>query len=354
MNDRSRTQCRGGCQFNRSILDHGSFERIISIENLFLAWHEFKKGKRSKQDVLVFEFNLEDNLFSLHEELKNRIYQHSKYTSFYITDPKVRHIHKATVGDRVLHHAVFRILYPIFDPSFIHDSYSCRNGKGTHRAVKRLQRFVLKVSKNNHQNIWALKCDISKFFDSIDQGILLSLLEKKIKDTGTVWLIKNILNSFEKEEGKGIPLGNVTSQLFANIYLNELDQFVKHQLKVTQYLRYCDDFVFLADNREYLEKLVPMLQLFLAVKLKLILHPKKIIFRKYSAGIDFLGYVIRPHHIVLRTKTKRRMFKKIKRKIKNKEPLSQSIPSYLGMLQNADSEKLKSELLKLGRLSKSG
>ncbi|MEK7565314.1 MAG: reverse transcriptase domain-containing protein, partial [Patescibacteria group bacterium] len=193
---------------------------------MFLAWREFKKGKRKRLDVQEFEFNLEDNLFQLHSELKNKKYKHGQYIPFYVTDPKLRHIHKAMVRDRVLHQAVFRVLYPIFDRNFIFYSYSCRINKGTHKAVTRLETFCRKLSQNNTRNIFALKCDIKKFFDSIDQAILINLIQVKVKDNNAMWLIDEIIKSFPQ----GLPLGNVTSQIFANIYLNELDQFVKHSL----------------------------------------------------------------------------------------------------------------------------
>lgn len=208
-----------------------------------MAWKEFKTGKNSKNDIQEFEFNLEDNIFQLHEDLKNKTYRHSPYASFYVTDPKLRHIHKACVRDRVLHHAVFRVLYPIFDRNFIYDSYSCRLGKGTHRAVNRLEDFARKSSRNNHRTIYTLKCDIRKFFDSIDKTILTRFIADEIKNDDFLWLISKVLDSFSKTLGKGLPLGNVTSQIFANIYLNKLDQYVKHCLKVKYYLRYCDDFV---------------------------------------------------------------------------------------------------------------
>ena len=161
---------------------HNVFEKIISLDNLFSAWKEFKKGKTSKSDVQEFEFNLEDNLFQIHEELKSKKYKHGLYASFYVRDPKLRHIHKASVRDRVFHHTVFRVLYQIFDKNFIYDSYSCRIGKGTHLAVNRLEQCIRKLSKNNSRNIYALKCDIRKFFDSVDKEILLELIKRKIKD----------------------------------------------------------------------------------------------------------------------------------------------------------------------------
>jgi retron-type reverse transcriptase len=225
-------------------LEQNIFERIISLENLFYAWQEFSDGKMKKKDVLEFRSRLEDNIFELRQELKSKTYQHSNYIAFSVCDPKLRRIHKAGVKDRVLHHAIFRILYPIFDSSFIFDSYSCRIEKGTHRAVKRLEKFCRKLSQNNSRNIFALKCDIKKFFDSIDQNILLERIKRKIINVDTIWLVEKIIKSFPR----GLPLGNVTSQIFANIYLNELDQFVKHKLREKYYLRYCDDFIILSTD----------------------------------------------------------------------------------------------------------
>lgn len=145
-----------------------------------MAWREFRRGKRKKFDVQIFERNLEDNLFVLHLELKNQIYRHGDYTAFYISDPKLRKIHKASVRDRVLHHAIYRVLYSVFDKTFIFDSYSCRLKKGTHKAVDRLELFTRKVSKNYSDKCFVLKCDIRKFFASVDQGVLIDLISQKI------------------------------------------------------------------------------------------------------------------------------------------------------------------------------
>ena len=338
------------------------FEEIISLENLFLAWREFCRGKRNKSDVCEFEFNLEDNLFQLYYELKNKTYRHSDYTSFFVCDPKLRKIHKAVVCDRVLHHAVFRILYSIFDKSFIFDSYSCRIGKGTHRAVAKLGKFCRKLSRNNTRNIFVLKCDVRKFFDSIDQEILLELIEEKVSDENALWLIREIIRSFGNKDSikssldsrfrgndkRGLPLGNVTSQLFANIYLDKLDQFVKHKMKEKYYLRYCDDFLVLGEKEEYLEKLILLITSFLKNRLNLDLHPDKIVIRKFRQGIDFLGYVVLPRHTVLRTKTKRRIIRKIKEKnfllledLIPEEKFCQSLRSYLGILKHCRGHKIK-------------
>jgi len=330
---------------------HNVFEEIISLENLFSAWQEFRLGKRNKPGVQEFEYNLEDNIFQLYRELEDRTYRHSYYTSFYIQDPKLRYIHKARVKDRVLHHAVFRILYHVFDPTFIFDSYSCRLKKGTHKAVNRLQQFAKKVGKNNATDCFILKCDIKKFFDSIDQDILISLIEKQVRDKDAVWLIKKIVKSFSILPHKGLPLGNITSQLFANIYLNELDQFIKHKLKIRCYIRYCDDFVILSDNKEYLENLIYTINSFLKDRLKLSLHSDKIKIRKYHQGIDFLGYVSFPHYRILRIKTKKRMFRKIEQRIEelkqgkiSRASFDQTIHSYFGVLKHCNSYKLQQKL----------
>ena len=172
------------------------FEKIISLENLFLAWDEFKTGKLGKYDVLEFEWNLEQNIFKLHRDLKYHKYIHGVYTKFSICDPKYRIIHKATVRDRVLHHAIYRVLSPIFEPSFISHSFSCRVDKGTHKGVGALASFSNTVSKNNSKTCWVLKCDIKKFFDSVDQKILLDIIQKRIKDKDSIWLIDNIIKSF--------------------------------------------------------------------------------------------------------------------------------------------------------------
>lgn len=294
---------------------------------MLLAWSDFKQGKTKKSDVQEFQFNLGDNLFSLHEKLKAKTYIHGQYRSFYVRDPKLRHIHKATVVDRVVHQALFRVLYHDFDRKFIFDSYSSRLGKGTHAAVRRLEEFVRKASLNYQKPVFALKCDIKKFFANIDQQILLALIRKTINDPDVVWLIEKIVFSFTEEPGKGLPLGNVTSQLFSNIYLNELDYYIKQGLRQKYYLRYCDDFLILHQDREYLLNLIKPISEFLQARLKLTLHPDKISIRKLRQGIDYLGYVTLPHYRVIRTKTKRRALRLVNKR---------NINSYLGICCHAN------------------
>lgn len=320
---------------------HTLYNQISSIEHLFQAWNSFKIGKRHKKDVQRFEVNLENNLFGLHEQLITKTYRHQSYVAFNIYDPKFRHIHKAIVEDRIVHHAVVSVIEPLFDKTFIYDSYSCRVSKGTHKAVERLFVFVRKVSRNYTQSCFALKLDIKKYFASVNHEILLKIICKRVKDPDLLWLIENIIGSFSKTTG--IPIGNLTSQIFANIYLNEMDQFMKHDLKVKYYIRYCDDFIVIANEKKYLEALIPKIQSFLNDRLKLSLHEKKIIIRKLNQGIDFLGYVVLPHYILPRTKTKRRIFKKLKEKI-GSENFNQSLQSYLGYLKHANAYKVQQKI----------
>ena len=257
---------------------------------MLVAWQEFLKGKRKKLDVQAFGFNLTDNIIRLHNNLANGNYRHGGYQEFKISDPKPRIIHKASVRDRLLHHAIHRILYPHFDRLFICDSFSCRIGKGTHVALNRFKRLCFKVSRNDTKTVWILKGDIRKFFASVDHEILVNIIRKRISDQQAVGLLKQVISSFNSGvTGKGIPLGNLTSQIFANIYLNELDQFLKLGLKVKNYIRYADDFVILSDNKEYLVSLIPRIKLFLEDKLKIELHPEKVFIKTLYSGIDFLG-----------------------------------------------------------------
>ena len=335
------------------------FDNIISLNNLFFAWREFKEGKLQKIDVQSFKNNFGEKLSEIHNKLKNKTWIPDDYTSFYIKDPKLRNIHKASVRDRVLNQAVFRILYKIFDKSFIFDSYSSRTGKGTHGAVYRLNNFIRKESDNYRSNVFVLKCDVQKFFDSVSHDILLKLIENKISDKDVLWLINKIIKSFKKYPNKGIPLGNVTSQLFANIYLNELDQFMKHKLKIKYYVRYCDDFVILSKDEKYLRNLIKETNYFLKENLKINLHPGKVSIKKVDQGIDFLGYVSFYHHRVLRTRTKKRAFRKIKfkknqlnRKIINPYSFKQTLNSYLGILKHCKGLKIKKEILKIADIDK--
>jgi retron-type reverse transcriptase len=316
-------------------LCHSNYSEIISVDNLLLAWEEFVKGKRDKRDVQQFGMNLMDNIFSLHSDLANFKYRHGGYKAFKVFDPKPRDIHKASVRDRLVHHAVYRILYPFFDRTFISDSYSCRNKKGTHKALEKFGQYFHKVSFNNTRTCYCLKMDIRKFFANIDHKILIGVLREYIADKECLWLLENIIGSFQSKESVGLPLGNLTSQIFVNIYMNEFDRFVKHELKEKYYIRYADDFMILGGDYYRLVNLIPSIRLFLQGKLKLEIHSKKIYIKTISSGLDFLGYVSFPDHRILRTKTKKRMLTKINQN---------NLPSYQGLLKHCNSYKLRSQL----------
>lgn len=309
------------------------FDKIISLENLFDAWTEFKKEKGNKNDVAEFEINLEDHVFALHEDLKNGTYEHGGYISFVVHDPKRRNIHKAPVRDRLLHHAVHRVIEPMWNKIFIFDSWSSRKTKGTHAAVRRLQDFALRLSHNYTRTLWVLKLDVTKFFDSVDHKILLDILSKRTWDDRLMNLFREIIESFNP----GLPLGNLTSQLFANVYMNKLDQFVKNDLRIKGYVRYADDFVLMHEDKELLIDCRHKIEHFLQEQLHLKVHPKKLILKTYASGIDYLGYISFPNHRILRTKTKRRMFRKVNKK---------NFSSYSGILKHCRSRNLGRALLK--------
>jgi len=321
---------------SRIKLNH-SYNDIIGLENLLIAWKEFLNGKRNRKDVLEFSIRLMNNITQLHEELSAKTYKHSTYHAFNISDPKLRRIHKAKVRDRLLHHAICRILYPFFDRVFISDSFSCRLRKGTHRAINKFTTFARKESKNYTKTVWVLKCDIRKFFPSIDHEILLKIISDYIIDENIVRLIEIIVGSFyNRMPGVGLPLGNLTSQLLVNIYMNRFDQFVKYKLKARHYIRYADDFVFISSDKKYLQNILPKIEFYLMNELKLNLHPDKVSVKTLSSGIDYLGWVHFPGHRVLRSATKRRML----RNLADLENSQEVLASYVGLLKHGNAYKL--------------
>ncbi|KKU73047.1 MAG: RNA-directed DNA polymerase [Parcubacteria group bacterium GW2011_GWA2_47_26] len=343
------------------------FEDIISLENLCLAWEEFICGKRGKPDVREFACNLMDNIIALREDLASKVYQHGNYKERHIWDPKRRLIHIAPVRDRLLHHAIYRILYPFFECTFIGDSYSCRIDKGVHKAFNRFRVMAYKVSRNHKRTCWVLKCDIKKFFASIDQDVIFGILKQYIPDQDILWLLGQVIRSFATVSSRatkgsvaisrdeeiaaspsaprndsklGLPLGNLTSQLFSNIYMNELDRFVKHRLKVRHYIRYADDSVFLHHDREWLEAQIPSVEKFLQERLHLQLHPNKVTINTFASGVDFLGWVHFPDHRVLRDAAKRRMMRRLQA-----HSLYEILQSYLGLLQHGNTFKMRQKVL---------
>lgn len=329
------------------IIFEEKYEELISLENLLAAWREFETGKHSKLDVQQFKRHLMPNLFALHRSLADMSYRHEPYKAFVINDPKRRQIHKASIRDRVLHRALYRKLYPFFDRTFIADSFSCRVSKGTHKANDRFTQMAQTVSLNHRKTVWVLKCDVRKFFASIDQQTLLRMLDKRIDDWRILWLIQQIIESFSVNATRvGLPLGNLTSQIFANVYMDELDQYLKHKLHIKQYIRYADDFVLLSRDRGYLESVLPLIHIFLSRELKLTLHPSKIELKTIASGVDFLGWVHFPDHRVLRGTTRRRMLRTLKAGAD--ENVS---ASYIGLLRHGNTHGLGARVQKLSNKS---
>lgn len=330
------------------------FFNLISVKNLLGSWEKFSLGKSDKKDVLEFWRNLEENIFNIHFDLKNNNYGHGSYEKFIVCDPKKRIIHKAAVRDRIVHQAVSDYLLKVFDKRFIFDSFASRIGKGTHRAIGRLRLFCKILGRNGSTPCWILKCDIEKFFDNIDHKIIFSLIEKRIKDKKILNLIGEIINSFEVKKDKGLPLGNLTSQLFANIYLNELDFFIKNILRLENFIRFNDDFVVVHTDKDFLSSLIPVIQNFLKEKLSLSLPEEKIFLRKLDWGVDFVGYVVFPGKILCRTKTKKRIIRETIRGAKDFRHFKMSFgkfskksASYLGVLKHCSSFKLRQDILNL-------
>jgi retron-type reverse transcriptase len=333
------------------------FEKICSFQNLYSAYLKARKCKRYREEILKFSYNLEENLLKLQEELLNQSYRHGGYREFIVSDSKKRKIKAAPYRDRVVHHTLCNFIEPIFDKGFIYDSYACRKGKGTHKAIKRLEKFLKSISDCTggalmEEKIYCLQCDISKYFDSINHKIILEIIKRKITDKKVIWLIEEILNSsYEKGPGIGIPIGNLTSQLFANIYLNELDQFIKHKLRIRYYLRYMDDFLFLNDNKKELHEIKKLVQEFLEDKLKLELHPKKANVFPINKGIDFLGYQILGNYRLLRKSTVKRFIKRtrmyqkmLNKKLLSEEKFNNSLQSWIAYANFANSWGLRKNL----------
>lgn len=329
---------------------------MVSLSYLFQCWDQFKRGKRKKKEIQHFERYLEDHIFQLQHDLITLQYQHGPYHHFYVFDPKERSIGKSSVRDRLVHQVVYSLLSDIFDPTFIFHSLSSRRGKGIHLGLNHLQRMIRKVSRNGKKPCYALKMDIRRFFDTVDHQILKILIRKKVHDEKLLQMIDIIIDSFKIRKGAaeevGIPLGNVTSQLFANIYLHELDVFVKQKLHERYYLRYCDDFIVLSTDEAHLKQVIVFIREFLSKHLRLELHPKKVVIRKLGQGIDFIGYVFFSKYRIIRAKTRKRMQKRLKeayitylKGTIEAQSMDQRLQSYLGMLSHATHTRLSQALI---------
>lgn len=321
------------------IIVHKNYDELFNLDNVFIAWRKFRRGKTSKADIMDFELHLEDNLFDLYEDLHENTYKHSAYKHFQIFDNKKRDIYKAKVRDRVVHQIVYDYLLSIFEAQFISDSYASRINKGQYKAIHAFRYFIKLVTGKNNK-CFVLTCDVRKYFDSIDQGALLDLIREKVICDKTFEIIKDIVLSFQStsRKDKGIPLGNITSQIFANIYLNILDQYVKKELKCRFYVRYNDDFVIVSDDDKKLKEMRYKIIIFVKERLFLEIPFEKTSIRKIEWGIDFLGFTILPKSILLRNKTKNKIYSNISDK---------NIDSYFSILKHCDSYNLSRKIFSM-------
>lgn len=334
------------------------FEHMVSYSNLLRCWKQFSRGKKKKPDLIAFGKNLETHLTQLSDELQAGTYEHGPYTQFCVFEPKMRHISKAGVRDRVVHHMLSEALDTIYEKKFIFHSYASRKGKGTHQGVIDLQKILYKATQNNTHSCYFLKCDIKQFFDTASQDLLMKILRNHISSKPLLNLLAKILYSYTTPRSAlpriGLPIGNLTSQVFSNIYMNELDQYVKHKLQVCYYLRYTDDFLLLSTDKNFLLQCQKNILLFLEGHLQLTLHPQKITLAPYPRGIDWLGYHLFFDHRFLRTKTKRRMFERLHERLLAYDhqvitllSFQQTAASYLGMLSHATEYRLSVSLSRL-------
>ena len=283
------------------------YNKLCSYKNLILAFKKTRKHKTLKPYVIEFEKNLKENLLTLQTELFLHSYKPKPLETFILRDPKTRKISKSDFRDRIVYHAICNIIEPIFDRSFIYDSYANRKDKGSIKALKRFDYFKRKVSRNNTRDAFILKADIKHYFEEVNHEILVKIIKKKIKDGNVIWLIKQILNNFNsKTKGVGMSLGNLTSQFFANAYLNELDYFIKYKLKVKYYIRYVDDFVILHNNRFLLECYKDNIKEFLNT-VNLELHPNKSKIISLKKGINLLGFRVFYHYKLLNKRNIRKV-----------------------------------------------
>ncbi|ABO49761.1 RNA-directed DNA polymerase (Reverse transcriptase) [Desulforamulus reducens MI-1] len=329
------------------------FEQIYQFDNLYNAYLKARKGKRYIGEVLEFTANLEENLISIQNDLINQTYQTGRYREFYVYDPKLRLVAALPFRDRVMHHAVCNIIEPIFEKVFIYDSYACRVNKGTHAGANRVTSYLRKAQRH-WPRVYCLKGDVKQYFPSINHGILKRILHRKISCPKTRWLLNEIIDSSASSDDlnpSGIPIGNLTSQLFANIYLNELDHFIKEDLCARYYVRYMDDFIILGDNKRQLWAVLDEIKGFLDFKLNLQLNGKTGVF-PVNQGIDFLGYRIWATHRLIRKSSKKRMKRKLRSFKKryaagkiDKERINSSIQSWLGHCKHANTHNLRRRLL---------
>jgi len=361
------------------------------LYDLFQAYYDARRNKRCTINALAFEIDYERKLFELYEEIKSEKYKISPSICFILFKPVQREIFAADFRDRIIHHLIYNYISPFFERLFISDSYSCRKEKGTSLGIKRLDHFIRSCSRNYKQDCYVLKLDIKGYFMGIDHSILYQKIEKtldrfKEKANFDIDFISRLIRQvifhdptkdcrfrgtkedwkglpkskslFCAGENKGLPIGNLTSQLFGNVYLNDFDHFIKYKLGCKYYGRYVDDFVIIHQNKEYLKSIIPVLREYLQNEISLELHSKKIYLQHFSKGVSFLGAVLKPYRIYIRNQTKGNFYKKIeywnnflaenqhKLSRENLERFLASMNSYLGIMEQYSAYKLRKKMLR--------
>lgn len=330
------------------------YDELCSLKNLGLAFRKARKGKTTKDYVIKFAENLKENLGQLRLELLIHSYKPRPLQTFILRDPKTRKISKSHFRDRIIHHALYNVISNLFEKDFIYDSYANRLRKGTLKAIERFDQFQRIVSKNYTLTAFVLKADIRKYFDNVDHVLLLSIIKKKVTDHKVIWLIKTILSNHKSEkEGKGMPLGNLTSQFFANVFLNELDHFVKHTLKAKYYIRYVDDFVIFNQSPRVLYNFMNEIDIFLRERLALQLHPDKTRIILLTKGVEFLGVKIFPHHKFIKGKNLRKFYRKLEmiysdydRKLVNYDTIYDFLEGWSAYARTANTYKLRKRIIR--------
>ena len=371
----------------QNLLEFQKNSSKITLSSVFRAYYDCRRNKRNNFDALEYELDFEKDLIKLWTEINDKTYKISPLNVFVVDEPVKREIFAAKFRDRIVHHLVINKINHLFEKEFIYDSYSCRLGKGTHFGVSRIDRFIRQCSDNYQKNCWILKLDIKGYFMNIDKEILLNKLTRFLKEKydkadkeKIIWLCrKNIENDptknstrkspkrkwsglpkskslFYAADNCGLPVGNYTNQVFANFYLNSMDHFIKHDLKVRYYGRYVDDFVLISRDKEKLKGLIPIIKKFLKKNLGLDIHPKKIYFQHFSKGLEFLGVLIKPYRKYVSSRVKNNFLQKIEvvnEKLskkdfskKEKKKLVSQINSYLGMLKHYDTYNLRLKFFK--------
>lgn len=322
------------------------YPQIYDFANLELAYKKARKCKRYRAEVLRFTERKEENLIDIQNHLIWKSYTPGEYRKFTVTEPKPRQIMALPFRDRVMQHALNTVIEPIFDRGFIHHSYACRKGKGMHEASDTLQGWLYEFHVKG-KRAYCLKADISQYFRSIHHETLKRIVRRRIKCPDTLWLLDMIIDNSECDTGRGIPVGNLSSQLFANVYLNELDQYVKHKLRIRHYMRYMDDFIIILEDKEELRRVLADIRAFIENELHLTLNPKTDIF-PVKNGVDFVGYRHFHSHRKVRKSSVKRMKRRARRYQRGRMPRERfvlTLVSWLGHIAHADTWNLRKKIL---------